>query len=256
MSALVTLHQVSAGYGGAPVLEDVSLEVKAGEAWVVLGPNGAGKSTLAKVAAGLLAPIRGTAVIGGVNAPAPPRALARQVAWVAQQTPDDLDFTALEIALMGRAPHLGPMGLTGRGDEVLARDALAAFDVAALAERRSSSLSGGERRRVFLARALVQQAPLLVLDEPTAFLDVRHQVETLHLVRQRVSSTVGVLAVLHDVSLATHFATHAVLLSQGRVVAQGPAAAVLSVERLSQVYGIAMEQVGPSTIQPRWPREP
>ncbi len=253
MSALVSLQHVSAGYGGAPVLEDVSLEVKAGEAWVVLGPNGAGKSTLAKVAAGLLAPTRGTVVIGGLGATAKPRELARQVAWVAQQTPDDLDFTALEVALMGRAPHLGPMGLTGRRDESLAREALAAFDVGALAERRSSSLSGGERRRVFLARALVQQAPLLVLDEPTAFLDVRHQVETLHLVRRLVSSTVGVLAVLHDVSLASHFATHAVLLSQGRVVGQGPASEVLSVERLSEVYGITMERVGPSTVQPRWP---
>lgn len=255
MSALLRLDAVSAGYGTRHVLTDVSLEVKPGEAWAVLGPNGAGKSTLAKVAAGLLKPLSGTVVIGGLPSSAPPAELAKLVAWVPQQTPDDLDFTALEVALMGCAPHLGAMGLTGAHDEQLAREALAAFDAAALAERPISALSGGERRRVFLARALVQAAPFLVLDEPTAFLDVRHQVETLHLVRRRVSNTVGVVAVLHDVSLAAHFATHAVLLARGAVVASGPAGEVLSPERLTEVYGITMERLGAATIQPAWPRD-
>jgi iron complex transport system ATP-binding protein len=252
-SALTTLHDVTAGYGGCPVLHDLSLEVKAGEAWAVLGPNGAGKTTLAKVAAGLLPVIRGRVTIGGLASPASPAALAKVVAWVPQQAPEGLDFTALEVALMGRAPHLGPLGLTGAHDEHLAREALAAFDVAPLADRLVSSLSGGERRRVFLARALTQAAPLLVLDEPTAFLDVRHQVDTLHLVRQRVSATVGVLAVLHDVSLAAHFATHVALLSGGRIVARGLAAEVLTTARLTEVYGITMEQTGEHSFQPRWP---
>jgi iron complex transport system ATP-binding protein len=251
--ALTCLSSVSAGYGERLVLHDVTLEVRAGEAWAVLGPNGAGKTTLAKVAAGLLAPRSGQARIGGLAAGARPRELATKVAWVPQQTPLALEFTALEVALMGRAPHLGVLGLTSAKDEALAREALAAFDVAALAERPIASLSGGERRRVFLARALAQAAPLLVLDEPTAFLDVRHQVETLHLVRARVSATMGVLAVLHDVSLASRFATHAALLSAGRLVAQGPVAEVLTAERLSQVYGITMERRGEHAFEPRWP---
>ncbi len=252
-SALTTLHDVTAGYGGCPVLHDLSLEVKAGEAWAVLGPNGAGKTTLAKVAAGLIPVLKGRVAIGSLASPASPAALAKVVAWVPQQAPEGLDFTALEVALMGRAPHLGALGLTGAHDERLAREALAAFDVAPLADRPVSSLSGGERRRVFLARALAQAAPLLVLDEPTAFLDVRHQVDTLHLVRQRVSATVGVLAVLHDVSLAARFATHVALLSAGRIVARGLAAEVLTTARLTEVYGIAMEQTGEHSFQPRWP---
>ena len=252
-TALTTLHDVTAGYDSCAVLHAVSLEVKAGEAWAVLGPNGAGKTTLAKVAAGLLPLLGGRVTIGGLGSGAAPAALAKVVAWVPQQAPEGLEFTALEVALMGRAPHLGPLGLTGSRDEVLAREALAAFDVSALADRPVSSLSGGERRRVFLARALTQTAPLLVLDEPTAFLDVRHQVDTLHLVRQRVSPTVGVLAVLHDVSLAAHFATHVALLSAGRIVAQGPAGEVLTTARLTEEYGIAMEQTGEFSFQPRWP---
>jgi iron complex transport system ATP-binding protein len=250
---LCALRDVTAGYGGRPAVRNVSLEVEPGQAWVVLGPNGAGKTTLAKVAAGLLTPLVGDVTLGALTSRSTPAELAKRVAWVPQTTPSDVDFTALELALMGRAPHLGPMGLTGAHDEALAREALRAFDVGGLEARALSSLSGGEQRRVFLARALVQQAPFLVLDEPTAFLDVRHQVETLHLVRSRLSEAFGVLAVLHDVSLASQFATHAILLRDGAVIAQGVASDVLVPDRLSEVYGIAMERLGPHSMQPKWP---
>ncbi|MDX2014924.1 MAG: ABC transporter ATP-binding protein [Myxococcaceae bacterium] len=254
MTALARLDGVTASYGSAAVLRDVSWTVRGGEAWAVLGPNGAGKSSLVKVLAGLLKPTRGTAQVGPHDvAKSTPRLLAQQVAWVPQQVPDGLDFTALEVALMGRAPHVGALGLTTSADEARARRALERFDVAALADRPLSELSGGERRRVFLARGLVQDAPLLVLDEPTAFLDVRHQVETLTLARGLVSDTHAVVAVLHDVTLAAHFATHVVLLSAGRVVAAGRAAEVLTAEQLSSVYGTPMEAVGPGGFLPRWP---
>jgi iron complex transport system ATP-binding protein len=254
MTALASLDAVSAGYGRAVVLRDVSWAVEPGEAWAVLGPNGAGKSTLAKVACGLLAPTSGVARLQGLDVTtATPRQLAQRVAWVPQQVPDGLDFTALEVALMGRSPALGPFGLTSADDDARARAALARFGVEALAGRPLSQLSGGERRRVFLARGLVQDAPLLVLDEPTAFLDVRHQVETLTLARRLVSPLRAVVAVLHDVTLAARFATHAALLSEGRVVAQGPAPAVLTAERLADVYGTPMEAVGAHGFLPRWP---
>lgn len=254
MTLLARLEQVTAGYGAATVLHDVSWSVRAGEAWAVLGPNGAGKSTLVKVLAGLVKPARGTGLVGPHDvATTAPRLLAQQVAWVPQQVPDGLDFTALEVALMGRAPHAGPLGLTTAADEARARQALERFDVAAVGDRPLSQLSGGERRRVFLARGLVQDAPLLVLDEPTAFLDVRHQVETLTLARGLVSDTHAVVAVLHDVTLAAHFATHVLLLAAGRVTAAGHVAEVLTAGQLSSVYGTPMEAVGPGGFLPRWP---
>ncbi|MEW6433956.1 MAG: ABC transporter ATP-binding protein [Myxococcota bacterium] len=241
MTPLLSLSKVDAGYGAADVVRGVSLDVRPGEAWAVLGPNGAGKSTLVRVVMGLLPARAGTVEVTGLRLPAAsPAELSRRVAWVPQVMDDDAGFTALELALMGRAPHLGAWGLPGAKDEERALACLEELGVAALAERPLSEVSGGERRRVWLARALVQAPQLLVLDEPTAFLDVRHQVELLRAVRRRVAWGLGVLAVLHDVNLAAHFATHALLLKDGRVLAQGPVGEVLTTERLSELYGIAM----------------
>jgi iron complex transport system ATP-binding protein len=252
---LLVLDDVSAGYGATPVLRGVSLTVQQGESWVVLGPNGAGKSTLVRVAMGLLAPMSGRAKVCGFPSPGTaPQVLARHVAWVPQATDEDTGFTGLELALMGCAPRLGPWGVPSREDEVRARAALEALDVGALAHRPLAEVSGGERRRAWLARALVQDPKLLLLDEPTAFLDVRHQVETLRAVRRRVDEGLGVVAVLHDVNLAAHVATHALLLAAGRVVAQGPASDVLTAERLTALYGIRMAAPaeGEAVFVPRW----
>lgn len=241
MTVLLSLAGVDAGYGAVEVLRGVTLEVKPGEAWAVLGPNGAGKSTLVRVVMGLLPPRAGRVEVTGLSLPgASPAELARGVAWVPQVMDDDTGFTALELALMGRTPHLGAWGLPGAKDVERALACLGELGVAALADRPLSEVSGGERRRVWLARALVQAPKLLVLDEPTAFLDVRHQVELLRAVRRRVAEGLGVLAVLHDVNLAAHFATHVLLLKDGRTLAQGPVARVLTSERLSELYDIEM----------------
>ncbi len=251
VTALLTLANVSAGYPGREVLRGVSLELAPGQLWAVLGPNGAGKSTLAKVAAGLL-PCTGAVRYGADDAARlGPKRVASKVAWVPQHTSAELDFTALELALLGRSPHLGPWGLTGTKDEGQARAALEEFDAAHLAERRLSSLSGGEARRVWLARARVQAAPLWVLDEPTAFLDLKHQVQALRRLQALVRQGLGVLAVLHDVALAPHVATHALLLKEGQVLAQGPAAQVLTAEHLSALYDVPLQLQ--STLGPVWP---
>lgn len=253
--ALVELSNVEAGYGARPVLRGVSLEVQPGEAWVVLGPNGAGKSTLVRVVMGLVPARAGMARVCGLALPGtPPHELARHVAWVPQVTDEDTGFTALELALMGRAPHLGAWGLPGAKDVERARAALAELGVAELADRPLNEVSGGERRRAWLARALVQEPQLLVLDEPTAFLDVRHQVETLRAVRRRVSAGLGVVAVLHDVNLAAHVATHALLLREGQVQAKGRVEDVLTAEQLSTLYGIAMHPAAEAerVYVPRW----
>lgn len=241
MSTVLELSGVSAGYGAALVVQDLSLTIRAGEAWVVLGPNGAGKSTLVRVVMGLLPAARGAVAAAGLALPGPtPRELSKRVAWVPQLMDDDSGFTGLELVLMGRAPHLSTWGVAGTADEARAREVMRELGVEHLAHRPLAEVSGGERRRVWLARALVQSPQLLVLDEPTAFLDVRHQVETLRAVQRRLAGGLGVLAVLHDVNLAAHVATHALLLKDGRAFAQGPVASVLTAERLSALFEIPM----------------
>lgn len=244
---LASLQHVVAAYETTPVLHGVSLEVEAGQLWAVLGPNGAGKSALAKLLVGALKPSAGRVTVCGRDvATTPPQTLAREVAWVPQTVPDDSGFTALELVLMGRTPHLGAWGLAGTADVARAHRALDVLGIASLANRPLAEVSGGERRRVFLARALAQDPKLLVLDEPTAFLDVRHQVEALAVVTGLLSPTLGVVAVLHDVNVAARFATHALLLKDGRVLASGIAAEVLTAPALSSLYDLEMR------FQPGW----
>ncbi len=242
---LLTMRHVVAGYDRrSDVLRDVSIDVNPGEAWVVLGPNGAGKSSMIRVAMGLLRVREGSAtvcdrLVGKMNH----QAFARNVAWVPQHTEDNLRYSVLELVLMGRSPHLPPWGLPGRHDVERSLAALDEVGILTLKDRSICSLSGGERRRAWLARALVQDPKLLVLDEPTAFLDIRHQVEVLRAVRRRVTSGLGTIAVLHDLNVASHFATHVVLLANGEILAQGPVDQILTEAHLSKLYGIEMRSV-------------
>jgi cobalamin transport system ATP-binding protein len=239
-SALL-VQQLSAGYGEQRVLEAVDLEVKPGELWAVLGPNGAGKSTLVRASLGLLPARSGTVAVFGTDVRAiGRRELARRAAWVPQSVDALPDFTAMELVLMGRGPHLSRWALASRADVERAREALEALGIGHLAARALGALSGGERRLVMLARALTQAPELLFLDEPTAFLDVRHQVQTLALVRRRVEEGMAAVAVLHDVNLAAAFATQVLLLAGGRVLASGSAGEVLATERLQALYGVTI----------------
>lgn len=240
----LSLASVSAGYGPTPVLHGVSFDVAPGQLWALLGPNGAGKSTVVKVALGLL-PATGTVRACGLNPWVAPRTgLAQQVAWVPQTPAEDgAAFSGLELALMGRAPHLGAWGLPSAADVQRARAALQDLGVEHLADRALNEASGGERRLVWLARALVQAPQLLLLDEPTAFLDVRHQVAVLKYVRARVDAGLAAVAVLHDVNQAAAWATHALLLKDGRVQAAGPAREVLTGERLRALFDVAVDAI-------------
>lgn len=233
------VQQLSAGYGDRRVLEAVDLEVKPGELWAVLGPNGAGKSTLVRASLGLLPAREGKVAVFGTDVRAfGRRELARRVAWVPQSVDALPDFTAMELVLMGRAPHLSRWALASRADVARARAALEELGIGPLAGRALGALSGGERRLVMLARALTQAPELLLLDEPTAFLDVRYQVQTLALVRRRVEAGMAAVAVLHDVNLAAAFATRALLLRGGRALASGDAGEVLATGRLEALYGV------------------
>ncbi len=235
------LTGVDASHGARQVLHQVSLEVRPGRVLAVLGPNGAGKSTLVRVALGLHPATAGEVrVRGRPLAELSRAALAREVAWVPQSPGEAGDFTALELALMGRSPHLSFWGLPSAADVGRAHAALEALGLSELASRRLASLSGGERRLVLLARALVQEPKVLLLDEPTAFLDLRHQVEALRHVRALTRGGVAALAVLHDVNLAAAYADDVLLLKQGRVLAAGPVGEVLTAERLQALFDVEM----------------
>ena len=238
----------------------VSLRVDAGEVLGLIGPNAAGKSTLARIACGLLRPSAGSVRLRGDDAFAlPRRERARRVAFLSQDEPADLPFTAREVALMGRAPHLGLWALEAPGDRALAESALAEADALDLADRPVTQLSGGERQRVFLARAFAQDAALLVLDEPTGALDLSQQVLLVRAVRRRAQSGRGALLVLHDLALAGAACDRLVLLRAGRMLAEGPSLEVLRPEVLGAAYGTEVHVVpdpatGQPLVAPRIPR--
>ena len=236
---LVEAHQVSFAYGARPALRQVSFTARAGELVALVGPNGAGKSTLLRLAAGLLAPSEGEVRVGGLVAHAAPRrALARVCALVPQEPRAPWPFTVREAVMMGRAPHQGLLALPGRFDHGAVEGALRACDLEHLASRRLDALSGGERRRVFFARALAQEPRVLLLDEPTAFLDLAHQVAAMEMARVAARAGLCVVAVLHDLNLAGESADRIVVLSGGRVVADGAPRDVLSADRVREVWGV------------------
>ena len=239
---------LAVGHGGRPVVSGVSMRVAPGTLWAVLGPNGSGKSTLLRTVLGLLRPLGGEARLFGTPIPRwERRALARRVAWVPQSFDGDPGFTGLELVLMGRAPHQGAWGLPGAKDLAVARAALAELGIGHLAGRVVSRLSGGERRLLLVARALAQEPSLLLLDEPTAFLDLQHQAQVLERVRARVRAGLAAVAVLHDPNLAAAFADAALLLRDGGVLGQGPASELLDAERLGRLYGLGLAEARTDT---------
>ncbi|MGH8012407.1 MAG: heme ABC transporter ATP-binding protein [Candidatus Binataceae bacterium] len=234
----VRTHNVVAGYGTTAVLHDISFEAPAGELLAIVGPNGAGKSTLLKTIAGTLAPWQGEIeLLGRRLSGYQRRALARSLAVVAQENSVAFQFSVLEVVLMGRAPHLGGFHLESRRDVAIAEAALRRFGLLELAGRPLQELSGGERKCVFLARALAQEPRVILLDEPTAFLDLRHVAEIFARFRQLcVERALTVIATLHDLNTAALYADRVLLLKDGSVVAHGRPAQVLTAENLRAVY--------------------
>jgi iron complex transport system ATP-binding protein len=219
-------------------LRGVSAEVRAGQHWVLLGPNGSGKSTFLRCTLGRLVPTRGRVeVLGRPRGEWRPRELARRVAVVAQEEALAFPLTVREVVAMGRYPHLGPWRRPGPADREAVDDALARCDLLALAHRTVDALSGGERQRVRIARALAQRPEVLVLDEPTTHLDVRHGMEILELVRRLARADgLTVVTVTHDLNLAARHADRVALLADGTLVTDGPPTEVLTPERLHEVF--------------------
>jgi iron complex transport system ATP-binding protein len=238
-------------------LSGVSLAVTKGSFTGLLGPNGCGKTTLLKLMAGVLRPASGAVTLEGrVLADLPRRLAARHVAVVPQDTHPAFDYTALEIVLMGRHPHLRTMQLEGPADLAIARESLEATGTAHLAHRAFTSLSGGERQRVVIASALAQRPEVLLLDEPTASLDLGYQLEVAALLRQlsREQDVTMVMAT-HDLNLAASMCDTLALLRDGRLLGHGPTSEVLTAAMVRRLYDVEAdvqlhERAGHLTVTP------
>ena len=244
------------GYDRRPVVRGVDLEVAPGRCVALLGPNGAGKTTLVRLLAGVLPAERGTVeLLGRPLTTWRRREAARAVALVPQQVHFAFPLTVREVIEQGRAPHLGPWRPPGRDDHAAVADAIARLDLAGLADAPVQRLSGGERQRVVLARALATRARVLLLDEPAAALDLRHQLDLAGIVATLRAEGVGVVAVLHDWNLALELADELVVLREGRVVAAGRPAETVRPELFAAVFGVEVEiladRAGRPVVVPR-----
>lgn len=236
----LTATSVSYRVGDRQILHDVSLDVAPGEVLALIGPNGAGKSTLLSLLAGDAAPSSGQVTLGGRPlADYRPVELARTRAMLLQQTSVAFSYTVRQVVQMGRAPWRGTA--QAEQDHEIVAAALADTDTAHLADRDVRTLSGGEAGRAHLARVFAQRTPLLLLDEPTAALDILHQEQTLTRARAYARQGAAVVVVLHDLDVAASYSDRLVLLAQGQVVAQGRPQQVCTAERLSAVYGHPIE---------------
>ena len=239
-AAAFSAESLTARYdaAGPDVLTDVTMEVPTGSLYAVLGPNGSGKSTLMRILMGTLRPIHGSVrIVGREVGEWDRRELARQVGAVAQSEAQPFPMTVRELVSMGRYPHLGPLRPEGDEDRAAVDEALERCDATQLSARYVSTLSGGEFQRIRIARALAQKPRALALDEPTASLDIRHEMSILQLLRESADSGLTVLLITHHLNLAARFADQMLLLSEGRVAAQGSPAEVLREEVLGEVYG-------------------
>jgi len=234
------ISKLCAGYGSRLVLRAVSLNVHGGELLALVGPNGAGKSTLIRVVSGVTPARSGEVHLDGADVLRfSPDRRARCVAVVPQLIHLPEAFTVGEIVMLGRTPHLPLWGGEGRRDCEIAWRAMRRTHIESLADRRVDELSGGEQQRVVIARALTQEPRVLLLDEPTAHLDLKHQVAVLELVKSLAHEQgLAVLLTLHDLNLAALYADRVALMEEGGIVAQGLVEDVLTAERLSQVYGV------------------
>ena len=233
----VELRRVSVALDGRPVLRELSLRIPGGSRLGLIGPNGSGKTTLLRAVAGLV-PHQGEIRVGDAAGDSLSRQeLARRIALVPQNPTVPAGFTVTDYVLLGRTPYIPHLGTESRRDLEIVRSVLDQLDLTGLAARRLDSLSGGERQRAVLARALAQQAPVLLLDEPTTGLDVGHQQQVLELVDTlRDDLELTVVSAMHDLTVAGQFADHLVLLDGGRVAADGPARTVLTERVIRQHY--------------------
>lgn len=237
----LTAQNLTLAYGSAPVVENFSVTFPAGKMTALLGPNGSGKSTLLTAMAGLLKPVAGKVTLKGTEiSRLSARERARHIAFLPQMPVAPEGLSVRELVSLGRFPFRGLMKSSDAGGAQAVRQAMTWCDLEAIADRPAQALSGGQRQRVWIAMSLAQDADLLLLDEPTSFLDIAHQEEALTLLR-RLNRDQGktVITVLHDVNQAAAYADHILMLKSGAVVAEGPPEHVVTSEHIETVYDLS-----------------
>ena len=243
MSHILDISNISLSFRDKLILSNVSLEVSAGEFFVIIGPNGAGKTSLLKVLAGLQKAQKGTVTIKDKNIlNYRRRNLSQIMAIVPQHIEVGFPFTVADTVIMGRSPHLGILGMEGENDFHIAEEAMKFTDVSHLTDRKLFQLSGGELQRVIIARAICQQPEIILLDEPTTALDPAHQLKIMDLMEKfRREHGTTIIMVSHDLNLASMYGDRVLLLKSGRVVKTGDPKSVLNKELLEDSYGCRIQ---------------
>lgn len=242
MAIAVELKNIIFGYDKQKILNDISIDIEAGSFTSIIGPNGSGKSTLLKVISSLITPEGGNVKLDGIDIKAMSQLdIAKKIAVVPQENNIEYRFSVQDIVLMGRYPHLGRFQTESLNDYKLVGNALEMTNTLYLKDRYINELSGGEKQRVIIARALAQQPKIILLDEPTSYLDIQHQVEVLELL-ERLNKEEGltVVLILHDINLAARFSSNMILLKEGAIIEKGSPKDVITLENLKNAYEIDM----------------
>lgn len=250
---VLSVEGLSVERGGNEIVSDISLSADRGELTGLIGPNGAGKTTLLRAIQGVIQPSGGTVTVEGRSVEElSARAKGRHIASVPQETDLSFSFPVKEAVAMGRNPHIGRFGTADETDRRKLQAALEKTQLTAFVDRPVTELSGGERQRVLLARAVAQDAPLLLLDEPTANLDINHAINTLEIVRSAVEDDTAAVAAIHDLNLAARYCDRLVLLVEGSVLVAGSPESVLTRERLKTAFDVeTVISSDPTTGSPR-----
>ena len=238
----LTITNLNSGYGSTQILHGLSTTIPDGQVTALIGPNGCGKSTLLKTLARLLPPQGGEVALDGQSIyRIPPKRFARHLSLLPQHHLVPEGITVRTLVGYGRSPYLNLWGRLGKGDEAIVEEMLSVTHTTGLAERRVDQLSGGQQQRAFLAMTLAQQTPYLLLDEPTTYLDLNHQIALMDIMRARREQGTTVVTVLHDLNQAARYCDHLIVLKAGRLVAEGPPADVMTHALLADVFAVDAE---------------
>ncbi|HOM01469.1 MAG TPA: heme ABC transporter ATP-binding protein [Acetivibrio sp.] len=235
----IEVKNIEISFGDFNVLKGISLKMEKGRFYGILGPNGSGKTTLLRSMAKALRPQKGAIFVDGEDiSRMKARELSKKIACLYQSTGVSCDYPVMDVVLMGRYPYVKRFQTESAKDREIAKKAMIASNVWHLKDRRINEISGGERQRVFIARALVQETDIVLLDEPISHLDIQHQIEILELAGKMAQEGKTIIAVLHDLNLASMYCDHLIMLKDGTIVAQGEPQKVLTEEIVKKVYGV------------------